>query len=99
MVDGRHAPRRPARGQMDARVVDELRKLMDHAADGSTRTVSYYFTRALGIRHDPYDIRLLWLRDHHEGRWITLSAVDVVCAYQSRFVTNSSCRLLCCPPI
>ncbi|WP_371572360.1 hypothetical protein [Streptomyces sp. NBC_01314] len=45
MVDGRHAPRRPPRGQVDSRVVDELRKLMDQAADGSTRTVSYYFTR------------------------------------------------------
>ncbi|MFE0062868.1 hypothetical protein [Streptomyces sp. NPDC059003] len=45
MVGGRHSPRRPARGQVDPRVVDELRKLMDQAADGSTRTVSYYFTR------------------------------------------------------
>jgi hypothetical protein len=45
MVDGRRAPRRPARGQVDPRVVDELRKLMDQAADGSTRTVSYYLTR------------------------------------------------------
>ncbi|MGW1674111.1 hypothetical protein [Streptomyces sp. NPDC002324] len=25
----------------------------------------------MGVRHDTYDIRLLWLRDHHEGRWIT----------------------------
>ncbi|MFI9780434.1 hypothetical protein ACIHCV_38115 [Streptomyces sp. NPDC051956] len=24
------------------------------------------------VRHDPYGIRLLWLRDHHEGRWITV---------------------------
>ncbi|WP_310728260.1 Mu transposase C-terminal domain-containing protein [Streptomyces sp. N2A] len=24
------------------------------------------------VRHDPYDIRLVWLRDHHEGRWITV---------------------------
>jgi hypothetical protein len=24
------------------------------------------------VRHDPYDIRLLWVRDHHEGRWITV---------------------------
>ncbi|MFJ9855519.1 Mu transposase C-terminal domain-containing protein [Streptomyces sp. NPDC101150] len=24
------------------------------------------------VRHDPYDIRLLWLRDRHEGRWITV---------------------------
>ncbi|MFE0062866.1 integrase, partial [Streptomyces sp. NPDC059003] len=24
------------------------------------------------VRHAPYDIRLLWLRDHHEGRWITV---------------------------
>ncbi|MFJ9752799.1 integrase [Streptomyces chartreusis] len=45
MVDGRHASRRPTRGQVDPRVVDELRKLMNQAADGSTRTVSYYFTR------------------------------------------------------
>ncbi|MFF7984154.1 integrase [Streptomyces sp. NPDC007901] len=45
MVDGRHTPRRPAWGQVDPRVVDELRKLMDQAVDGSTRTVSYYFTR------------------------------------------------------
>ncbi|MFJ7280837.1 Mu transposase C-terminal domain-containing protein [Kitasatospora sp. NPDC098663] len=24
------------------------------------------------VRHDPYDIRLVWLRDHIEGRWITV---------------------------
>ncbi|MFG2875055.1 integrase [Streptomyces sp. NPDC048337] len=24
------------------------------------------------VRHDPYDIRLVWLRDHHEGHWITV---------------------------
>lgn len=45
MVDGRHAPRRPVLGQVDPRVVEVLRRLMDQAVDGSTHTVSYYFTR------------------------------------------------------
>ncbi|WP_338897287.1 Mu transposase C-terminal domain-containing protein [Streptomyces sp. TG1A-60] len=45
MVDGRQAPRRPALGQVDPQVVEVLRRLMDQAADGSTRTVSYYFER------------------------------------------------------
>lgn len=45
MADGRQAPRRPVQGQVDARVVEILRTLMGQARDGSTRTVSYYFTR------------------------------------------------------
>lgn len=24
------------------------------------------------VRHDPYDIRLVWLRNHHTGQWITV---------------------------
>lgn len=24
------------------------------------------------VRHDPYDIRLVWLRNHHTGQWITI---------------------------
>lgn len=45
MVDGRQTPRRPVQGQVDARVVEILRTLMGQATNGSTRTVSYYFTR------------------------------------------------------
>lgn len=45
MADGRQAPRRSVQGQVDPRVVEILRTLMGQARDGSTRTVSYYFTR------------------------------------------------------
>ncbi|WP_328876308.1 hypothetical protein OHT76_43155 [Streptomyces sp. NBC_00287] len=24
------------------------------------------------VRHDPYDIRLVWLRDHRKGTWVTV---------------------------
>jgi hypothetical protein len=54
MVDGRHAPRRPVHGRLRPEVVDELQQLMSQAADGSTRTVSYYFERVSKVVQDKY---------------------------------------------
>jgi putative transposase len=45
MVDGRHAPQRTVLGQVDPHVADVLREMISQAADASTRTVSYYFTK------------------------------------------------------
>ena len=45
MVDGRQAPRRGVLGQVDPRVGEVLQGLMGQAADGSTHTVGYYYTR------------------------------------------------------